>query len=103
MAIAEGDKQPIKVDPSATEVDKAKSVHVLGFTSGDELLLAESQGSFSVDEWDEILKTGQRVCSQNQEDGADTAMAGSDLESPSIKAFIRSVMQTKTAQDLHWK
>ena len=85
------------------QVDNAKSVHVLGFTSDDELLLAESSGSFSTEEWDKVLETGQRVCCQGRNAGLDTAMADDSTESASIRRFIRSVMETKTAADLHWK
>ncbi|KAF7563516.1 hypothetical protein G7046_g635 [Stylonectria norvegica] len=103
LAIPEGDNKDAIVDPSAVEADQAASVHVLAFTSQDELLLAESEGSFSADEWSNILKVGQRVCCQHQEAGADTAMAGDNIQSPGIKDFIRSVMESKVAADLYWK
>ena len=98
-----GDNVEIIVDPSAVQVDQAKSVHVLGFTSQDELLFAESEGSFSPQEWTKVLERGQRICTQHQQAGLDTAMAGGELESTSMTAFIRSVMETKVAADLYWK
>lgn len=94
------------VDPSTREADTARSLHVLGYTSsGDELLLAESQGAFTVDEWEAVLRTGQDVCCRAAQRGPDedTAMAGSGLESASIRTFIRSVMETKIAADNSWK
>lgn len=99
----EGSDDDIVVDPGMAEADKARSIHVLGFTSDDELLLAESAGSFTAEEWDKILQTGQRICCQDHGSGLDTAMSGDRLESQSIKAFVRSVMETKTSADLYWK
>ncbi len=103
--VADGDGS-IVVDPSTREADTAKSLHVLGYTADDELLLAESQGVFTVDEWATVLQAGQDVCCQAVRQGLeDTAMTGggSGLESASIRAFIRSVMETKIAADLSWK
>lgn len=85
------------------EANSAKSVHALAFTSDEELLLAESSGVFTVEEWNKILETGQRVCCHEQAAGTDTAMSGDGIGSPSINAFIRSVMETKAAADLHWE
>ncbi|KAM3508587.1 hypothetical protein MY10362_001103 [Beauveria mimosiformis] len=93
------------VDPSAREADTARSLHVLGYTADNELLLAESQGAFTVDEWEAVLQTGQQACCRaaRQELGEDTAMADGGLEAPSIRAFVRSVMETKIEGDFAWK
>ncbi|KAJ4207757.1 exosome non-catalytic core subunit rrp46 [Fusarium falciforme] len=103
LAIPEEDGKDIIVDPTAVEVDHAKSVHALGFTSHDELLLAESEGSFSPDEWAKVLQLGQRICCEHQQPGFDTSMTGNNLESKSMTQFIRSVMEAKVAEDLYWK
>ncbi|KAH7022758.1 ribosomal protein S5 domain 2-type protein [Ilyonectria destructans] len=97
------DNTDVIVDPTAVEADRARSLHVLGFTSQDELLLSESEGSFTVDEWNKVLELGQRICCQHQQPGLDTAMAGDNHESRSMKEFIRSVIAAKTADDLYWK
>ncbi|KAF4979014.1 hypothetical protein FZEAL_4689 [Fusarium zealandicum] len=103
LAIPEAEGQDIIVDPTAVEADRAKSVHVLGFTSQDELLLSESEGSFSPDEWTKVLQLGQRICCEHQQPGFDTAMSGNDAESKGMRQFIRSVMEAKVAEDLYWK
>ncbi|KAG5963744.1 hypothetical protein E4U57_005946 [Claviceps arundinis] len=97
------DDHRVVVEPSTEEAAKAQSMHVLAFTSSDEVLLAESSGSFSLEEWDSILETGQRVCCQEQGSGIDEAMSGTDTQSASIKSFIRAVLETKAAADLEWK
>ncbi|KAM4059639.1 3' exoribonuclease family protein [Hirsutella rhossiliensis] len=103
LAMGVDGKDGILVDPSLAEADKARSIHVLGFTSDDELLLAECSGSFTVQEWDKILEAGRSVCCQGPDLGPDTAMAAGGLESQSIKAFIRSTMETKVSTGLYWK
>ncbi|KAG5913511.1 hypothetical protein E4U42_001087 [Claviceps africana] len=98
------DNNDLVVEPSVEEASKAKSVHALAFTSGDEVLLAESSGSFSIEEWDRILEAGQRVCCQDQTSEIDADMSGgNNVHSASIKSFVRSVMEKKSAADLHWK
>ncbi|RDA83777.1 hypothetical protein CP532_5201 [Ophiocordyceps camponoti-leonardi (nom. inval.)] len=89
------------VDPGPDDIDKASSVHVLAFTSDDELLLAESAGPFSVDEWHAILEMGQSVCCR--EPGPDAAMSAGVPESQGIRTFIRSVTEARSDEDLHWK
>jgi exosome complex component RRP46 len=96
VTVAITEDEDIVVEPSTTVADHAKSVHALGFTSKDELLLVESKGHFTLEEWERVLETGQRVCCQSpQEEQA--------VQTPSIRRFIRSAMQTKTADDLHWR
>ncbi|KAG6005135.1 hypothetical protein E4U21_000389 [Claviceps maximensis] len=98
------DHNDIVVEPSTEQASRAKSVHALAFTSSDEILLAESSGSFSIEEWDNILETGQRICCQEQGSGMDTEISGaSNVQSASIKSFIRSVLEKQSAADLHWK
>ncbi|KAG5974211.1 hypothetical protein E4U55_000070 [Claviceps digitariae] len=98
------DNNNLVVEPSIEEASKAKSVHVLAFTSSDEVLLAESSGSFSIEEWDKILETGQRICCQDEASGIGAEISeASNVQSASIKSFIRSVLEKKTTADLHWK
>lgn len=102
-AVLAASRDGIRVDPSVEEAAAASSVHVLGFTSNDELLLAESEGSFTAEEWGQVLQAGQHVCCRGEETGLDTAMGNSMVECPSIRSFMRSVVETKVAADLSWK
>jgi exosome complex component RRP46 len=103
LAVPKEEGKPIIVDPSAVDIDHAKSVHVLGFTSHDELLLSESEGAFTSAEWTNVLQLGQRICCEHQQPGFDTTMSGDDAQSRSMRQFIRSVMEAKVAEDLYWK
>lgn len=103
VAITNDDGSSIKVDPTPAEINHARSVHVLGFTADRDLLLAESEGSFSADEWDSVLQTAERVCCRSQETGNDAEMGGYGAESENVQQFMRSVLEAKAAEGLHWR
>ncbi|KAH6651094.1 hypothetical protein F5144DRAFT_589402 [Chaetomium tenue] len=93
------------VDPSPREVETASSVHVLAFTSHNGLLLAESEGDFTVGEWDDVYETAKEICCRSTPAKEGTAMVLDD-EEPSatdMRQFLRSTMESKVAADLHWK
>lgn len=107
LAIPAGADDQIIVDPSVVEASRAKSVHTLGFTSDDDLLLVESEGAFSPEEWAKVLWAGEQVCCMTARDSSgDAKMDDGDagaLQSVSIRDFIRSVMESKLAEDLAWR
>lgn len=95
----------VAVDPSPKELAAARSVHVLAFTSHDELLLAESEGDFSVKEWDDVYDAAAKICCQSGAGNADTDM---DLDGPAnagpdMRQFLSSTLEAKVAADLYWK
>lgn len=54
LAVSEDEAKHIKADPTAAEADVASSLHVVGFTSDNELFLAESEGIFSPEDWSRV-------------------------------------------------
>ncbi|KAM7205786.1 exosome complex component RRP46 [Naviculisporaceae sp. PSN 640] len=95
------------VDPTPRELQAAQSVHVLAFTSHDELLLAESEGDFTVKEWDGIYEAAQAICCkpQTKKSGVEMVLDGDDVDGGQVdmRQFIRSTMAGKVSADLHWK
>jgi exosome complex component RRP46 len=92
-------------NPSLAELQSAESVHVLGFTSTGELLVAESEGSFTIDDWDKVYGAGKRLCCDDIETASDDEIMQDDIsEEKGCEAmFIRSVVKEKVEADLHWK
>jgi len=92
-------------DPSPREVEIAKSVHVLAFTSQDELLLAESEGDFTVKDWDDVYEVAKTGCSglESQAERVEMVLDDVDAGKPGMRHFIRAAMEHKVAADLHWK
>ena len=76
----EGERNII-VDPSPREIEKSRSFHVFAFTSHDELILAESEGSFTMKEWDSLYDTAYRQCCPTDGDVnmEDDGPGGADL------------------------
>ncbi|KAI1385099.1 uncharacterized protein F4822DRAFT_382979 [Hypoxylon trugodes] len=102
--IADGQSNKIVLNPSPREVETSQSFHVFSFTSHDEPILVESEGSFTMKEWDDAFAAAQRQCCQSTiiNDG-DTRMDDSNSADANLKQFTRSTLEGKIASDLHWK
>lgn len=94
---------------SPRDASAARSTHVFVFSAqGDKLLLAESEGEFTMGEWDEVLAAAQKICCQNEE-AVDTSGDSMALDSngndngPDLRGFLRSTVQGKLEDALKWK
>ncbi|ORY66386.1 uncharacterized protein BCR38DRAFT_339587 [Pseudomassariella vexata] len=100
--LSEEGNRRIVIDPTARDVEQAESLHVFAFTSHGELLLAESEGNFTMDAWDQVVTMAQSQCCpmrfENVDMMGDDAEAGADLT-----RFTRSIVEAKIASDLYWK
>ena len=78
-------------------------MHVLAFASHGELLVAESEGNFTMEEWNEIYVVGRRICCD--ETSAEDAMQDDRLQEKAggMMMFVKSVLEEKVNQDLNWK
>ncbi|KAI9642361.1 exosome non-catalytic core subunit rrp46 [Ciborinia camelliae] len=96
----------ITENPSPLECQDAASVHVLAFTSHGELLVSESEGSFDMDEWEEIYEHAKDLCCKGHGLAEDDIMHEDGLDNEansSLMMFVKSTVQEKVATDLHWK
>ncbi|KAH7035350.1 uncharacterized protein B0I36DRAFT_360735 [Microdochium trichocladiopsis] len=93
----------IVVNPSPRQVETAKSFHVFAFTSHDELILAESEGSFTTRQWDDLYNQARAYCCPSGPSGTDIDMDDERSPDVDLKSFVRSTMQEKITEDLHWK
>lgn len=98
-----GGKTQITMDPSPREADKSRSVHVLAFTSSSELLLAESEGDFTMDEWDQVYETSRSACCGAGDSNGIHAVLETQQSGPDMRQFVRSAAESKVAADLYWK
>lgn len=99
VAINPDGKSPKLIkNPSLNEFESASSVHVLAFTSQGELLVAESQGTFTLEDWDEVFETGKAFCHAEHNTITDYDMQGKG----DMLEFVKSAMEEKVTQDLHW-
>jgi exosome complex component RRP46 len=101
----DGAKKTI-VDPSPREIETAQSVHALAFTSHGGLLLAESEGDFTVKEWDDLYETAKGICCRAApaaKEGMAMVLDDEESSGTDMRQFLRSTMESKVAADLHWK
>ena len=93
-------------NPTLQDFQAADSVHVLAFTSQRQLLVAESEGSFTLDDWDEVYEIGKDLCCHGIETADDDdGMQGGELDETTggMMSFVKSTMEEKVSLDLHWK
>jgi exosome complex component RRP46 len=102
---SDGTSKTLLRNPTLLEFQKADSVHVLAFTSHGELLVAESEGSFTIDDWVELFEVGKRLCCDEAEMRDDNTMQGGELDDRNggMMRFVMSAVRDKVEKDLHWK
>lgn len=95
-------KSIITQSPTVREIQRATSVHVLAFTSLGDLLVAESEGDFTIDEWDEVFDKAQRIrCGVADVDAM--LDEGEEEIHSGLSGFLRSTLQEKVTSDLKWR
>jgi len=101
----DGVSSKIIISPTLSDIRQANSIHVLAFTSHHELLMVESEGSFTMDEWYAVFKTAQDVCCGIDETADSDVMVDEDLEEneENMTRFLRSTLQEKVASELQWR
>lgn len=68
------------------------------------MLLNESDGTFSYEEWDEAAEAAEEVCCK--EDGGVGLGEGMEVdgrEGQNLEEWLRSVIQRKAAHEQRWK
>ena len=93
------------VDPTPSQLADAQSLHVFAFSSHGDVILAESEGDFSLEDWERVYGLAETACSTPGSahigDAEDEQMQTSDESTPA--ACLRQVIQTKIERDQLWK
>ncbi|KAH8602696.1 hypothetical protein B0O99DRAFT_679685 [Bisporella sp. PMI_857] len=90
-------------NPTLQDIQKADSVHVLAFTSHGELLVAESEGTFTMEEWNGVYDVGRRICCDETPSADSMQDNVLDEKDGGMIMFVKSVLSEKVKQDLRWK
>jgi exosome complex component RRP46 len=94
------------IHPSPSQLSKAKSIHVFAFSSHGDLILAESEGTFTLEDWEQVYDSAETACgtrgSEHDEDGVDEKMKAGD-EVTAMGGYLRQAMQAKVERDQRWK
>jgi exosome complex component RRP46 len=91
----------IVIDSGEKDVKLANSLHVFAWTSQGEFLLAESEGVFGMDEWEEAAEAAKKVC-KGSEAGGDVDMVGSG-ETGGLDGWLRRNVGAEMARTTRWK
>ncbi|KAM3086598.1 exosome non-catalytic core subunit rrp46 [Clarireedia jacksonii] len=87
-------------NPTPLQCQDATSIHIFAFTSHGDLLVAESEGPFELDDWEEVFDHAKRLCCDGKS-GDDDVME--EDKGSNLMMFVKSAVQEKVANDLHWK
>ncbi|KAI4096441.1 MAG: hypothetical protein LQ344_000949 [Seirophora lacunosa] len=85
-------------------IKEALSLHVLAFSSHGQLLLAESEGAFDMDVWDQVYGIAERICRGSKSEDLD-GTEDINMEPPddSLESSLRNILQDKAAREQRWK
>lgn len=91
-------------DPSAKQIHSASSVHVLAFSSHGDLLLVESEGSFDIDAWEEVVAQAKHICLDAEAVDSVRDTASMDSTRPlSLEKMMKNAMQERMVKEQRWK
>jgi exosome complex component RRP46 len=99
------------VSPTAKEILRAgaiKSVHVFAFAGDRRMLLNESDGAFSVAEWEEASELAEEVCCKEEDEGG-VSLGGDEMdvdagdEGGNLEKWLRGVVRSKVEGEQRWK
>lgn len=91
------------IDPSVKEVHLASSIHVVAYSSQGDLIVIESEGSFSTEILEQVVESASQVCRGPNSDGSKTVDAHMEEGVISLEDSMRILLQTKTAKEQKWK
>ncbi|CZT08455.1 hypothetical protein WAI453_007239 [Rhynchosporium graminicola] len=102
---SDGSSKRIVVNPTLLESEAASSVHVMAFTSHGDLLVAESEGDFTLREWEAVHDAAKSFCcDESQTSGArHVAQDEMDEKNGNMMMFVQSTLEDKVESDLQWK
>ena len=90
--------------PSVQQVKLASSVHVLAFSSHGVLLVAESEGDFTIDTWEEAYQKAKLHChgeNEEENESEDVSMTSDDVFK--LESVLKDVVERKIAEERKWK
>ena len=94
----------LKTDPSVQQVKLASSIHVLAFSSHGVLLVAESEGDFTMDTWEEAHQKAKLHChgeNEEESESEDVSMTSDDVFK--LESVLKDVVERKIAEERKWK
>lgn len=100
--VSKGSSRTVIRNPTLLQSQSSTSVHVLAFSSHGDLLVVESEGTFTLDDWEAVYEAGKAICCDDSED---EVMQDQEVDHNArrMDVFVKSALQGKVTADLHWK
>lgn len=99
-----GDEGNVLIEnPTPRQIQVAQSIHVFAFTSEAKLVLNESQGLFTLEDWETYHDYAKDICCIKASDKDPDAMDDGHTVVGSAAQLIKSALQAKVEGDLYWK
>lgn len=93
----------LTIDPSVKEVHLASSIHVIAYSSQGDLLVIESEGSFSIDILEQVVETASQVCRGQMSESSNNVDVHMEEGAMSLEDSMKMLVQTKIAKEQKWK
>lgn len=93
----------LTIDPSMKEIQLAPSIHVLAYSSQGDLLIIESEGSFSTDILEQVIETASLVCRGQISEGSKNVIVHMEEGAMSLEDSMKMLVWRKIAKEQEWK
>ena len=105
VLIAVNERDELSIDPDASVLKDASSIHVLAFSSLGEPLVMESEGDFSFDMFGKVLEMARKTCYFGEDEGFERGPdVDMDMEERLSKtAEVRNIVGRKVAHEQRWR
>lgn len=91
-------------NPDTKALRLADSVHVLAFASLGKMILAQSEGNFSINDWEKVHDSARQIClgpDSTQDLGDDVSMTSEQEES--LQEKLRNAVDRRVREEQAWK
>jgi exosome complex component RRP46 len=104
LAVMKGTGE-VTIDPGVRDVKTARSLHVVGFSSSGEVVLVESEGTFTFEEWERVEALARTTCLGPVGESGDIKMQESKVEGlgKSLLGVLRGAVETRVVADEGWR
>lgn len=112
LSSGSGKNSAVVLDPTETEVAAASSLHVFAWSSRGELVLAESEGAFEIEEWEEAAEAARKRCIGAKGGAKGGAAGDADVEmgdatgngsAQSLDGWLRTSVSKEMTAATRWR
>ncbi|EFQ97715.1 hypothetical protein MGYG_00755 [Nannizzia gypsea CBS 118893] len=101
--IAISPSSDLLANPSTEQIKTSTSLHVLAFSSKGNLLLSESQGSFNLQQWEDVHDLAEKLCHATGTNNGDEDITMDGVAGNTPKNFIQETVEDKVREEFAWK